>query len=194
MLGEEGGEESGAAAGGLRWVVDPLDGTTNYLFGIPQWSVSVACEDPDGALVGVVHDPCRGETFTARSRRQPQLDGAPISASERTDLATALVATGFGYDSATRARQGEVVARVLPAVRDVRRHGSAAIDLAWTAAGRHDAYYERGLEPWDRAAGALLCACAGLTLIELDARGDDEPAGLLVAPAALAPELAALVG
>jgi myo-inositol-1(or 4)-monophosphatase len=192
VLGEEGGEQAGGD-GGLRWVVDPLDGTINFLFGIPQWCVSVACEDSEGAIVGVIHDACRDETFTAVRGRPPQLGGEPIVASERSDLATALVATGFAYDAEVRAAQAAVVARVLPLVRDVRRAGSAALDLAWTAAGRLDAYYERGLHPWDRAAGALLCASAGLTLSELEAAGPQAPAGLLVAPAAIAAELDALV-
>jgi myo-inositol-1(or 4)-monophosphatase len=140
-----------------------------------------------------VHDPLRGETFAATRGRPPTLDGAVVEASTRTDLATAMVATGFAYDADVRARQAEVAARVLPRVRDLRRMGSAALDLAWTACGRYDAYYERGLKPWDLAAGALLCACAGLDVRPLPETGE-EPPGLLVAPAALADALHALVG
>jgi myo-inositol-1(or 4)-monophosphatase len=185
ILGEEGEDVQGTT--GLRWVVDPLDGTTNYLFGLPQWCVSVACEH----RVGVVWDPLRQELFETTGR--PLLNGQPLEPSGREDLATALVATGFGYDAGVRARQAEVVARVLPRVRDIRRMGSAALDLAWTAAGRYDAYYERGVAVWDVAAGSMLCAAAGLVVHELPAR-DGLAAGILVAGAAIADELLDLVG
>lgn len=197
ILGEEGGETAGDGEGGaVRWVVDPLDGTVNYLYRYPQWSVSVAAEDADGTIAGVVLDPLRDEELAA-TRSGPLLrDGAPVAPAPRpraSSLAVALVATGFGYDAAVRARQAEVVQRVLPCVRDVRRGGSAAIDLAWTALGRCDAYWERGVKAWDVAAGALLCARAGLELHELPPAGG-MPAGLLAAPPALAAELLALVG
>jgi myo-inositol-1(or 4)-monophosphatase len=196
VLGEEGGESAAARDGGVRWVVDPLDGTVNYLFGFPQWSVSVACEDAAGTLAGVVLDPLRGAEFAATRSGPALLDGAPLaSATARAqELGVALVATGFAYDAAVRERQAAVLTRVLPRVRDVRRAGSAALDLAWTACGRCDAYYERGVQPWDVAAGALVCARAGLELRELQAGTDAaEPAGLLVAPPALAGPLHALV-
>jgi myo-inositol-1(or 4)-monophosphatase len=194
VLGEEGGESDGDRS--VRWVVDPLDGTVNYLFGFPQWSVSVACEDADGTLAGVVLDPLRGQEFTATRSGPALVDGAPMAPAtaraERLDVA--LVATGFAYDAAVRARQAEVLARLLPRVRDVRRAGSAALDLAWTACGRCDAYYERAVQPWDVAAGALLCARAGLELRELpEDAGAAEPKGLLAAPPPLADELLALV-
>lgn len=196
ILGEEGGETAGSAstASGVRWVVDPLDGTVNYLFRYPQWSVSVAAEDADGtALAGVVLDPLRDEELSA-TRSGPLLrDGAPVEPRPRAEtLGVALVATGFGYDAAVRARQADVLREVLPRVRDVRRGGSAALDLAWTALGRCDAYWERGVKAWDVAAGGLLCARAGLELHELPA-ADGMPAGLLAAPPALASELLALV-
>jgi myo-inositol-1(or 4)-monophosphatase len=196
ILGEEGGETAAAAreASGVRWVVDPLDGTVNYLFRYPQWSVSVAAEDVHGTLAGVVLDPLRGEQLSA-TRSGPLLrDDVPAEQAPRAPaLDVALVATGFAYDAAVRARQAEVLRRVLPRVRDVRRGGSAALDLAWTALGRCDAYWERGVKAWDVAAGALLCARAGLELRELPA-ADGMPAGLLAAPPALAAELLALVG
>jgi myo-inositol-1(or 4)-monophosphatase len=191
VLGEEGGDR-GAGTSGVRWIVDPLDGTVNFLFGIPQWAVSVACEDGDGLLAGVVLDPLRDEIFAATRDGPATRDGEPVEASSRGDLATAMVGTGFAYDAEVRAAQAEVAARVLPRVRDLRRMGSAALDLAWTACGRYDAYYERGLQPWDRAAGELLCARAGLELRELPAHGA-LPAGLLVAPATLAGPLHDLV-
>lgn len=196
ILGEEGGETAGSGGerGGVRWVVDPLDGTVNYLFRYPQWSVSVAAEDADGtALAGVVLDPLRDEELSA-TRSGPLLrDGVEVVSAPRAEtLGVALVATGFGYDAAVRARQADVLRQVLPCVRDVRRGGSAALDLAWTALGRCDAYWERGVKAWDVAAGGLLCERAGLELHELPPAGG-MPAGLLAAPPALAGELLALV-
>ncbi len=190
VLGEEGGDVAGSS--GLRWVVDPLDGTVNFLFGIPHWCVSVACEDAEGTVVGVIHDPLRGETFAAVRGGPLTLDGEPVVPARRPELATAMVATGFHYDARVREIQAHVAARLLPRVRDVRRLGSAALDLAWTACGRYDAYYERGLNPWDRAAGALMCERAGLRLRELPVAGV-LPDGLLVAPASLLDALAELV-
>jgi myo-inositol-1(or 4)-monophosphatase len=187
VLGEEGGDHAGTS--GVRWVVDPLDGTVNFLFGIPQWAVSIACEDADGTLAGVVYDPLRDELFSAERDGIALLDGAPIKASTRTDLSTALVGTGFGYDAEVRRAQAAVVARLLPDVRDIRRLGSAAVDLAWTACGRLDAYYEHGLNAWDLAAGRLICERAGLEVIELEPVGPSAP-GVLVAPPALAAALA----
>jgi len=191
VLGEEGGE-AGGQAGGVRWIVDPLDGTVNYLYAIPHWGVSIACEDAEGPLAGVVHDPLRGETFSATRDGPATLDGTPVSASTTADLGLALVATGFSYEAEVRAAQAEVARALLPRVRDLRRLGSAAIDLAWAACGRFDAFYERGLQPWDRAAGELICARAGLASAEL-APADGLPGGLVVAPPALLDELLGLV-
>jgi myo-inositol-1(or 4)-monophosphatase len=190
IVGEEGDDRRGTS--GLRWVVDPLDGTVNFLFGVPIWCVSIACEDVGGALAGVVFDPMRGETWAATRDGAATLDGAPLRRPARRDLSTALVATGFGYDAAVREAQARAVARVLPRVRDLRRLGAAALDLAWTAAGRFDAYYERGVKHWDIAAGALICQRAGLALRELPPAPPAE-SGMLVAPPALADELLALV-
>ncbi|MDQ6730848.1 MAG: inositol monophosphatase [Actinomycetota bacterium] len=189
ILGEEGGA---TGDGELRWVIDPLDGTTNFLFGVPQFAVSVACEDRDGALAGVVLDPVRDEIFTATRSGPALLDGAPIAGSKRDELGSALIATGFGYAAEVRARQAEVLTRVLPRVRDIRRAGAAALDLAWCACGRYDGYWERGVKPWDVAAGSLIAARAGLSLARLPERGAD-PAGLLAAPAAVLDELFALI-
>jgi myo-inositol-1(or 4)-monophosphatase len=185
IMGEEGTDTPGTS--GRRWIVDPLDGTVNFIFGIPQWAVSIACE----GVAGVVFDPCHNELFVA-SEGTATLNGAPLRASRREDLASALVATGFGYEAQVRARQAEVVARLLPLVRDIRRAGSAALDMAWTAAGRLDAFYERGVKPWDIAAGELLCAAVGLQERELQAR-DGLPAGVVVAPPALIEPLFELV-
>ena len=191
ILAEEGGESAGGA---LRWIVDPLDGTINYLYGIPAFSVSIAVEDRDGPLAGVVLDPVRGESFSATRSGPALVGGAPLlSADSRAGrLELALIATGFGYDSAFRARQAAVAARVLPRARDLRRFGSAALDLCWTACGRFDGYYERGLNPWDLAAGSLVAMRAGLEVRRLAATELD-PAGVVVGPAAWIDELYELV-
>ena len=190
VLGEEGGDVAGTS--GVRWIVDPLDGTTNFLFGIPVWAVSIACEDDDGLLAGVVHDPSGDELWSAQRDGAPLLNGTPLAPRPERDLATALVATGFGYAAEVRATQALTVARLLPRVRDVRRLGSAAVDLAWTAAGRYDAYYERGLSRWDWAAGELLCERAGLAQRPLAPTPPAGP-GVLVASPALVDDLAALL-
>jgi len=192
ILGEEGGETQEGA--GLRWIVDPLDGTVNFLFGLPQWCVSVAVHDDDGGLAGVVFDPLREELFVGeRGGGPPTRNGVALRASQRTGLDSALIATGFAYDAAVRAGQAQVLARLLPRVRDVRRMGSAALDLAWTAAGRYDAFYERGVHIWDTAAGTVLCSAAGLEVRPLHA-SDDAPAGIVVAPAGLLERLTEIVG
>ena len=146
----------------------------------------------DGGLVGVVLDPVRDECFSATRSGPARLNGSPIAPSRRDELATALVATGFDYDARVRARQAAVLSRVLPNVRDIRRAGSAALDLSWCACGRYDAYFERGVKQWDYGAGGLIASRAGLEVRKLAAAGDD-PAGMLVAPAAFVDELLALV-
>jgi myo-inositol-1(or 4)-monophosphatase len=165
MLGEEGLDIEGSS--GRRWVVDPLDGTTNYLYRYRAWCVSVGLEDADGGLVGVVYDPLAGETFRAERGSGAEVNRSPIRVREDAPLDRALVATGFGYDSDIRAGQADVVSRVLPAVRDIRRAGAAALDLCHVAAGRLDGYYERGVKPWDYAAGALIVREAGGVVLEL---------------------------
>ncbi len=194
FLGEESGGEAGVS--GLRWVVDPLDGTVNFLFGIPQWCVSVAVQDEHGSLAGAIYDPCREELFAAVRGSAPTLSDSrgtrTFVSPLREDLATAMVATGLAYDARVRTAQAEVLARVIPQVRDIRRFGSAALDLAWTAMGRFDAYFERTVKPWDIAAGTLICEGAGLEVVELPER-EDLPWGILVAPSALADALGPLV-
>lgn len=148
IVSEEGSVHEGTS--GVTWVVDPLDGTINFVFGIPQWCVSIGVE---GAVrLGVVHHPPLGETFT---------DANDLTPSAKTDLAEALVGTGFSYSSEIRARQAEVLRRVLPRVRDIRRPGSAALDLAWVACGRYDAFYEEDTHHWDISAGIALVESAG---------------------------------
>lgn len=165
ILGEEGGGR--VSASGLRWILDPLDGTVNFLFGIPAWCVSVAVEDRRGTLVGVVHDPTRDETFSAARGRGARLNDERIEVSDRADLATALIGTGFAYDVRGRTVQASLIPRVLPRVRDIRRAGSAALDLSSVACGRLDGFYEGSMEVWDKAAGTLLVTEAGGTVTEL---------------------------
>jgi myo-inositol-1(or 4)-monophosphatase len=159
ILGEEHGKRDGTS--GVRWVIDPLDGTTNFLYGIPQWAVSIACEDAAGTLAGVVRDAIREESFAAVRGGGATLNGETIRVSATPVLSEALISTGFSYLASDRTAQGATVARVLPSVRDIRRAGAAALDLAWTACGRLDGYYESSIRPWDLAAGALLVAEAG---------------------------------
>jgi myo-inositol-1(or 4)-monophosphatase len=159
VIAEEGSGHEGLS--GLRWLVDPLDGTINYLYGQPHWCVSIACADAEGAIAGVVYDPTRDELFTATRQSGARLGGRSLSTSRVADLAMALVATGFSYNSTERAAQAAVVARLAGNVRDIRRAGSAALDLAWVAAGRLDAYFEVSRSVWDSAAGELLVREAG---------------------------------
>lgn len=190
LLAEEG--SSGEGTSGRRWVVDPLDGTTNFLYGFPAWAVSVALEDAEGGAVGAVLDPVRGQCFTAVRGEGAQLNGEPIAVREQEDLERALVATGFSYEPERRVRQAQKLCEVLPRVRDVRRAGAAALDLCWLAAGRLDGYFERGLQPWDWAAGRLIVTEAGGQVAEL-AEAGDEPAGLVAAVPAIMPALRRLV-
>jgi myo-inositol-1(or 4)-monophosphatase len=157
------GEETGAHAGrsGVRWIVDPLDGTTNYLYGYPCYSVSIGVE-VDGRLVGgVVHDSARDRVYAGVVGAGATCDGVPMRVRDHADLATALVATGFQPKPEVRAWQARVLAHVLPRIRDVRRGGSAAIDLATVACGHVDAFFEAGLSEWDVAAGIAIVTAAG---------------------------------
>jgi myo-inositol-1(or 4)-monophosphatase len=166
ILAEEGGATAGTS--GLTWVVDPLDGTINFVYGFPVFGVSIACRSRDATLVGVVHDPTRGETFTAVAGSGAYRDGIQLTLGPGPEVGEALVGTGFSYESARRGAQGHLLARVLPHVRDIRRAGAAAIDLCWVAAGRLDAHYEAGLAPWDLAAGSLVVTEAGGTVETLE--------------------------
>ncbi len=190
LLAEEGGGDDEVPTDGVRWVVDPLDGTINFLFGIPQWCVSVACEDARGTLAGVILDPIRGDLFAATIDGAATRNDRPLEPGPPRPLAEALIATGFAYDADVRARQAELLARLLPRVRDVRRLGSAALDLAWLAAGRYDAYVERTVQPWDVAAGALIARRAGLEVRDLPAR-EGLPYGIAAGRPALLDALAA---
>jgi myo-inositol-1(or 4)-monophosphatase len=189
LLAEEGSARPSST--GIEWVVDPLDGTVNYLYGVPFWSVSMAARltgsPAEEAVAGVVHAPALGKTWTAIAGHGSSRDGTPLEGSKATALEQALVATGFGYASGRRQRQAEVLRRVLPRVRDIRRLGSAAVDLCLTAEGIVDAYYEQGLKPWDRAAGALIAREAGLTVAGLDGAPPGESLTIAAPPALFGP-------
>jgi myo-inositol-1(or 4)-monophosphatase len=191
ILGEEGGGKTSES--GLRWILDPLDGTVNFLFGIPVWCVSVAVEDRDGTLAGVVHDPTRAETFTALRGGGAQLNGEGIEVSDQSELATALIGTGFAYDLHARGVQASLLSRVLPRVRDIRRAGSAALDLCSVACARLDGFYEASMEAWDKAAGALLVTEAGGRISELAAPLENLSPGVVASGPALHEALRELV-
>jgi myo-inositol-1(or 4)-monophosphatase len=164
VLGEEGGETGG---GSVRWIVDPLDGSVNYLYGLPSWAVSIAAEVDGVVVAGVVSAPLLGSLYTAHLGGGAWLESGwvagrrQLTCNNGAELAGALVATGFGYAAERRAVQGRVVAGLLPLVRDIRRAGAAAVDLCCVASGQVDAYYERGLHEWDVAAGLLIATEAG---------------------------------
>jgi myo-inositol-1(or 4)-monophosphatase len=190
VLGEEGAGAAGAS--GLEWVVDPLDGTVNFLYGIPQWAVSIACRDARDTLVAVVFDALRGETFSALRGSGCTLNGRSLHVGTPPPLERALVGTGFSYVAAERELQTALFARVLPRARDIRRAGSAALDLAWVAAGRLDVFYEHGLAEWDHAGGDLLVGEAGGVVRPLPAAGGRR-AGVLAGPEPLVHELEPLL-
>jgi len=186
LIGEEGSDET--SGNGRTWVVDPLDGTVNFLYGLRAWAVSIALEDEGGPSVGVVFNPVDAECFSAARGEGARLNGRPISVTRCPSLDLAMVATGFSYEADRRAEQAELLTRLLPRVRDIRRAGAAALDLAYVACGRVDAYYERGLKRWDEAAGRLLVQEAGGVVADLDG----EPRGVVAAATpALLEELAA---
>ena len=206
ILGEEGGQTAGDQTAGdqgsgafgpgrVRWVIDPLDGTVNYLYGLRDWAVSIAAEVDGTVVAGVVEVPRAGERFTAVAGQgawlhragAPDGSGAPGSETELhcnsgVPLGQALVGTGFGYDAGRRLVQGEVVAALLPQVRDIRRGGSAAVDLCSVAAGRLDAFYERGLHAWDFAAGGLVAREAGAQVGGLAGRPENSSMTMAASP------------
>ena len=169
FLGEERGGDSEVGAHRVRWVVDPIDGTVNFVYGIPAFAVSVAAQIDGCSVAGAVVDVTTGDTYSAALGAGATLTAADGTVSSLrctpvTEVGLALVATGFSYDAGRRARQGRLGAELLPRVRDIRRIGAAALDLCMVAAGRIDAHYEHGLNPWDWAAGALIAAEAGATV------------------------------
>ncbi len=191
LLGEEGAAQDGST--GVRWVVDPVDGTVNLLYGLPAFAVSIAAEVDGQVVAGVVHNVLTGERYTATAGGGAHLvspaEPGPVrlSGSSPVSLEQTLVATGFGYRVEQRRVQGRIVAELLPLVRDIRRHGSSALDLCTVAAGRVDAYYEEGLKPWDHAAGALVAAEAGVVVTGLPGRPFADPLAIAAAPSVAGP-------
>lgn len=176
MLAEEGGMLAGEED--ARWIVDPLDGTTNYAHGLPVFCVSIALQRKGKIVLGVVHDPMKGETYVAESGGGATLNRRPIRVSDTDELILALIATGFPYDRARMPETLELFGRFTMLAQSIRRLGSAALDLCYVAAGRFDGYYERGQWPWDIAAGALILEEAGGKVTdylgrELDLEGED---------------------
>jgi myo-inositol-1(or 4)-monophosphatase len=159
VVGEEGANDAGTS--GVSWFIDPIDGTTNFLYGLPLWSTSVGAADADGPLVGAVYIPATKDLFAAARGAGATRNGVSIAASGEVELSLALVATGFGYTPERRRAQAARLAEIAPLVRDLRRTGSAAIDLCYTAAGLVDAYFEENLNTWDMAAGELIAREAG---------------------------------
>jgi myo-inositol-1(or 4)-monophosphatase len=195
LLGEEAGESIvgpgvPGARSDVRWIVDPLDGTVNYLYGLPDWAVSIAAETCGQVVAGVVFVPRRGEMFTATSGGGgwltviglPGTSAARLACNADVPLDRALVATGFGYSAGRRLIQGEVLSQVVPRVRDIRRGGSAAVDLCSVASGTVDGYYERGVNLWDIAAGALIATEAGARVTGLNGQPPGPSMTLAAAP------------
>lgn len=185
IIGEEGTDVTGTS--GVEWLVDPIDGTTNFFYGHPGFSCSVAARIDGTMSVAVVHDPMHGEVFTAVTGAGAFRNGRPLSTSTETRLSHALIATGFSYEPERRRRQSAVLERVLPDVRDIRRMGAASVDLCSVAGGRVDAYYERGLHPWDHAAGALIATEAGAIVGNLTGSDPDHEFCLAAPPALFEP-------
>jgi myo-inositol-1(or 4)-monophosphatase len=196
LLGEEGASREGTS--GVRWLVDPIDGTVNFLYDLPAYAVSIAAEVDGEVRAGAVLNVATGELFTATSGGGSHLstparaEPMRLTGSRPASLEQTLVATGFGYRAEQRREQGAVVARLLPQVRDIRRNGSAALDLCSVAAGRVDTYYELNLNPWDHAAGALVAAEAGIVVTGLPGRPFAEPMAIAAAPSVAEPFVALL--
>lgn len=189
ILGEEGAAATGSS--GITWVVDPLDGTVNYLYGLGSWAVSIAADDPDGTLVGVVLDPSAGRIFTGIRGEGAWMDGVPIHVNDPVPAGQALLATGFSYHRERRVAQAGLVSRLMQHVRDIRRIGSAALDLCTVAAGMTDAYLEEDANRWDWAAGALIAREAGAVVSEVRPTGGRS--GILAAGPSVHAELSTVL-
>lgn len=195
ILGEEGGQRSGSS--GVRWIVDPLDGTVNYLYRLPNWAVSIAVEVAGEVEVGVVIAPALREAYVAiRGQGAWVVSGntaARIRCSDEGELGTSLIATGFSYDALKRQNQARLAQHLIGSIRDLRRLGAASMDLCWTAAGRLEGYYEHGLSPWDIAAGALIAREAGCIVRSVEKASDYEGTLMAAAPGIADALLAALI-
>ena len=169
IIGEEGANRESTT--GLTWVIDPVDGTVNYFYGLPGWNISIAIKDESGTLVGVVHSPTIASTWHASRGGGAFLNNAEIKCNNPVELSRALIATGFAYDVKDRVNQIEVVDILIPKIRDIRRIGAAATDLCFVATGMIDGYFETGLKEWDLAAGALIATEAGAVVTTHSWRG-----------------------
>lgn len=185
FIGEEGADRVGTS--GVTWIVDPIDGTTNFVYGLRGFNTSIAAQLDGVTIAGVVVDPLLDEYFTATIGGGAHCNGDRISCSTQTDLALSLVATGFSYDPARRTAQAEVVSSLIGEVRDIRRLGAAALDLCMVAAGRVDAYFESGLKVWDRAAGELIAREAGALVGGIDGSEPSETFMLAAPPGLFRP-------
>lgn len=190
ILGEEGGARQTTT--GVRWIIDPIDGTTNFVYNIPAFAVSIAAEVDGVVVAGAVYQPATDTMYEAAKGHGSRRDGETLNVNQPTNLETSLVATGFGYQSERRRGQAEVLVAVLSQVRDIRRFGSAALDLCFVAEGQVDAYYERGLNDWDMAAGLLIASEAGATVGNLSGAGPDTQFAL-AAPEPLFSQLRAIL-
>lgn len=176
IVGEEGGGHAGTS--GITWYVDPIDGTTNFLYDLPSWTISLGAHDADGEFVGVVFCPPLNETYSAIRGCGAHLNGVSISCNPIDDVSNALVATGFNYSPTNRVVQAKRIPFIIDKIRDVRRLGAASLDLCFVACGRYDAYYEEHLFPWDLAAGTLIAKEAGCALGSIDG-GEHIPSAIL---------------
>lgn len=185
ILGEEGADS--ASSTGVEWIIDPIDGTVNFLYGLPVYAVSIGAAVDGELIAGAVCNAATGELFSAAAGHGATVELAgrtrALTASRATALEHSLVATGFSYTSQWRSRQADILTHVLPRVRDIRRTGSAALDLCNVAAGRVDAYYEHGTHPWDYAAGAVIAAEAGARVRHPGVRADGADGGVTAAAA-----------
>lgn len=184
LLGEEGTERSSRT--GVRWIVDPIDGTTNFVYGVPGFSVSIAAEHNGELVAGVVADVMHREIFDAFRGGGARMNGRSIAPRSTTNMESAVISTGFGFLPERRKHQAEVLVEIIPHIGNVRRFGSAAIDLCWVACGRVDGFWEEGLNMWDYAAGALIAAEAGAVV-----HGGPSPQVTSEMAVALAPGIAA---
>jgi myo-inositol-1(or 4)-monophosphatase len=191
LIGEEGSNRESKS--GVTWVIDPIDGTVNYLYDIPGWCISIAAKDKDGGLVGVVYSPATQSLWKASRGGGAFLNGSPIKCNDPVSLDRALVGSGFAYDIEKRKIQAALVARLLPQIRDLRRLGACAVDICHVASGSLDAYFEAGVNEWDYAAAGLVATEAGATISIDTGIWNGEKNMVIVAGPALHPALSAQI-
>lgn len=191
IIGEEGSNTPGTS--GITWHIDPIDGTSNFLYDLPTWAVSIGACDAHGPLAGAVYIPVLNEMYVAARGAGATCNGSPIRASDRDDLSTAMVGTGFAYEPARRVRQGRVVGGIVGRVRDIRRLGAASVDICFVACGRLDAYFEEGLHSWDLMAAQVIATEAGAVATDFDG-GPIEPDRVVVAAPGIHRAFVALLG